>query len=68
MMSPQRWWHGHLVTMLTVALMEQAHAGVRAGRKMTIKLGGCRAPAARSFLGPRPQDHLHAYMPHFAVT
>ncbi|SHK70056.1 Uma2 family endonuclease [Actinacidiphila paucisporea] len=38
MMSPQRWWHGHLVTMLTVALMEQAPAGVRVGREMTIKL------------------------------
>ncbi|MFE4608126.1 Uma2 family endonuclease [Streptomyces niveus] len=37
-MSPQRWWHGHLVTMLTVALMEQAPADVRVGREMTIKL------------------------------
>jgi Uma2 family endonuclease len=38
MMSPQRWWHGHLVTLLTVALMEQAPADVRVGREMTIKL------------------------------
>lgn len=37
-MSPQRWWHGHLVTMLTVALMEQAPGDVRVGREMTIKL------------------------------
>ncbi|MER5374052.1 Uma2 family endonuclease [Streptomyces sp. NPDC002553] len=37
-MSPQRWWHGHLVTMLTVALMEQAPADVEVGREMTIKL------------------------------
>ncbi|MGW3204501.1 Uma2 family endonuclease [Streptomyces sp. NPDC001135] len=37
-MSPQRWWHGHLVTMLTVALMEQAPADVRVGREMTIRL------------------------------
>lgn len=37
-LSPQRWWHGHLVTMLTVALMEQAPADVRVGREMTIKL------------------------------
>lgn len=37
-MSPQQWWHGHLVTMLTVALMEQAPAGARVGREMTIKL------------------------------
>lgn len=38
MVSPQRWWHGHLVTMLTVALMEQAPADVRVGREMTIRL------------------------------
>ncbi|MEV6112004.1 Uma2 family endonuclease [Streptomyces sp. NPDC052109] len=38
MMSPQRWWRGHLVTMLTVALMEQAPSDVSVGREMTIKL------------------------------
>ncbi|MFE6285663.1 Uma2 family endonuclease [Streptomyces sp. NPDC057877] len=38
MMSPQRWWHGHLVTMLAVALMEQAPSDVRVGREMTIRL------------------------------
>ncbi|MEV7377807.1 Uma2 family endonuclease [Streptomyces lydicus] len=38
MMSPQRWWYGHLVTMLTVALMEQAPADARVGREMTVKL------------------------------
>ncbi|MEU5042263.1 Uma2 family endonuclease [Streptomyces griseorubiginosus] len=38
MMSPQRWWDGHLVTMLTVALMEQVPADTRVGREMTIKL------------------------------
>lgn len=38
MMSPRRWWHGHLVTMLTVALMEQVPADTRVGREMTIKL------------------------------
>ncbi|MFC8231030.1 Uma2 family endonuclease [Streptomyces sp. NPDC057287] len=37
-MSPHRWWHGHLVTMLTVALMEQAPTDVRVGREMAIKL------------------------------
>ncbi|MFD6491490.1 Uma2 family endonuclease [Streptomyces sp. NPDC060188] len=36
--SPPRWWLGHLVTMLTVALMEQAPADVRVAREMTIKL------------------------------
>lgn len=38
MMSPQRWWHGHLITMLTVALMEQVPAGVGVGREMTVRL------------------------------
>jgi Uma2 family endonuclease len=38
MMSPRRWWHGHLVTMLTVALMEQVPSDVNVGREMTIKL------------------------------
>ncbi|MEU3845141.1 Uma2 family endonuclease [Streptomyces sp. NPDC028635] len=38
MLAPQRWWHGHLVTMLTVALMEQAPGDVRVGREMTIRL------------------------------
>ncbi|WP_108014073.1 Uma2 family endonuclease [Streptomyces sp. VMFN-G11Ma] len=38
LMSPQTWWHGHLVTMLTVALMEQAPGDVRVGREMTVKL------------------------------
>jgi Uma2 family endonuclease len=38
MLWPQRWWHGHLVTMLTVALMEQLPPDARVGREMTIKL------------------------------
>lgn len=38
MMSPQRWWHGHLVTLLTVALMEQAPEGFTVGREMTVRL------------------------------
>ncbi|PCG85373.1 restriction endonuclease [Streptomyces sp. WZ.A104] len=37
-MAPQMWWHGHLVTMLTVALMEQVPADSGVGREMTIKL------------------------------
>ncbi|MCX5194632.1 Uma2 family endonuclease [Streptomyces sp. NBC_00249] len=35
---PRSWWHGHLVTVLTVALMEQAPADARVGREMTVKL------------------------------
>lgn len=38
MMSPQRSWHGRLVTALTVALEEQAPEGVGVEREMTIRL------------------------------
>ncbi|MFF7201631.1 Uma2 family endonuclease [Streptomyces sp. NPDC008141] len=38
MMSPQRAWHGRLVTALTVALMSQAPDGVEVEREMTIRL------------------------------
>ncbi|AUY49475.1 Uma2 family endonuclease [Streptomyces sp. CB01881] len=37
-LSPQRWWHGELVTDLVVALRAQVPPGSRAGREMTIKL------------------------------
>lgn len=38
MMSPQRSWHGRLVTALAVALTEQSPAGVEVEREMTIRL------------------------------
>ncbi|MFC9629239.1 Uma2 family endonuclease [Streptomyces mirabilis] len=38
MMSPQRWWHGEIVTDLTFALRAQAPAGFKVGREMTIRL------------------------------
>ncbi|WP_328861632.1 Uma2 family endonuclease [Streptomyces sp. NBC_00306] len=38
MMSPQRAWHGRLVTALTVALTSQAPDGVEVEREMTIRL------------------------------
>ncbi|WP_267883325.1 Uma2 family endonuclease [Streptomyces sp. NRRL S-1022] len=53
-MSPQRWWRGHLVTMLTVALMEQAPSDVRVGREMTIRLDERNRPEPDLLL--RPQD------------
>jgi Uma2 family endonuclease len=59
MMSPQRSWHGRLVTMLTVALMEQAPAGFCVEREMTIKLDQRNRPepdilvAAGEFSGDR---------------
>ncbi|MFB7271653.1 Uma2 family endonuclease [Streptomyces sp. NPDC056244] len=36
--APQRWWHSHLVTGLTVALMEQTADGMATAREMTIRL------------------------------
>jgi Uma2 family endonuclease len=38
MMSPQRLWHGRLVTSLTVALATQAPPGVEVEREMTVRL------------------------------
>ncbi len=38
MMSPQRWWHGELVTDLVIALRTQVPEGSRVGREMTIRL------------------------------
>ncbi|GAB7180500.1 Uma2 family endonuclease [Kitasatospora sp. Ki12] len=38
MMSPQRWWHGDVVTDLVYALRRQLPPGYRVGREMTIKL------------------------------
>ncbi|MER7767800.1 Uma2 family endonuclease [Kitasatospora sp. NPDC096140] len=38
MMSPQRWWHGDVVTDLVYTLRRQLPEGHRVGREMTIKL------------------------------
>ncbi|MBE1487057.1 Uma2 family endonuclease [Plantactinospora soyae] len=38
MMSPQRAWHGRLVTALVLSLTEQAPAGIEVEREMTIRL------------------------------
>jgi Uma2 family endonuclease len=44
MMSPQRWWHGELVTDLTVALRSQVPDGCRVGREMTVRLDARNRP------------------------
>ncbi|MCZ1007666.1 Uma2 family endonuclease [Streptomyces lydicus] len=44
MMSPQRSWHGRLVTGLTVALMDQAPDGIEVEREMTIRLDARNRP------------------------
>ncbi|MFB7907749.1 Uma2 family endonuclease [Kitasatospora sp. NPDC056076] len=38
MMSPQRWWHGDVVTDLVYSLRRQVPEGRRVGREMSIKL------------------------------
>lgn len=38
MLSPQRWWHTHVVTALTVALEDRAPEGFLVEREMTITL------------------------------
>ncbi|MCY0940642.1 Uma2 family endonuclease [Streptomyces antarcticus] len=44
MMWPQRWWHGEVVTDLTLALRAQAPAGFKVGREMTIRLDARNRP------------------------
>ncbi|MEU9718692.1 Uma2 family endonuclease [Streptomyces sp. NPDC047976] len=43
-MWPQPWWHGEVVTDLTLALRTQAPDGFRAGREMTIRLDARNRP------------------------
>ncbi|MET9615967.1 Uma2 family endonuclease [Kitasatospora indigofera] len=43
-MSPQRSWHGRIVTALTVALEDQAPAGTLVEREMTVRLDGRNRP------------------------
>ncbi|MEO6086918.1 MAG: Uma2 family endonuclease [Umezawaea sp.] len=44
MLSPQRSWHGRLVTALTTALMDQVPDGVEVEREMTIRLDARNRP------------------------
>lgn len=44
MMSPQRSWHGRLVTALTTTLMDQAPDGIEVEREMTIRLDAHNRP------------------------
>ncbi|MER6137081.1 Uma2 family endonuclease [Streptomyces sp. NPDC001815] len=54
MMSPQRSWHGRLVTGLTVALMAQAPEGVEVEREMTIRLDARNRPEPGLLLTTAP--------------
>ncbi|MGH3861040.1 Uma2 family endonuclease [Actinokineospora sp.] len=44
MMSPQRSWHGRLVTFLTTTLMAQAPDNIEVEREMTIRLDARNRP------------------------
>lgn len=56
MMSPQRSWHGRLVTGLTTALMEQAPEGVEVEREMTIRLDSPNRPEPDLLVTSAPYD------------
>jgi Uma2 family endonuclease len=56
MMSPQRAWHGRLVTALVVALSEQAPAGIEVEREMTIRLDERNRPEPDLLVTTSPYD------------
>ncbi|WP_131745464.1 Uma2 family endonuclease, partial [Frankia sp. Cppng1_Ct_nod] len=56
MMSPQRSWHGRLVTALTVALMEQTPGGIEVEREMTIRLDERNRPEPDLLVTTAPYD------------
>ncbi|MEU9121388.1 Uma2 family endonuclease [Streptomyces sp. NPDC048506] len=56
MMSPQRSWHGRLVTGLTVELMAQAPDGIEVEREMTIRLDARNRPEPDLLLATVPYD------------
>ncbi|MFE7117328.1 Uma2 family endonuclease [Streptomyces sp. NPDC057654] len=54
--SPQRSWHGRLVTDLTVALMAQAPVDIEVEREMTIRLDARNRPEPDLLLTTAPYD------------
>lgn len=56
MMSPQRSWHGRLVTALTVALAAQAPEGTEVDREMTIRLDARNRPEPDLLVTTVPYD------------
>ncbi|MFG3246894.1 Uma2 family endonuclease [Streptomyces sp. NPDC048187] len=63
MMSPQRSWHGRLVTALTTALMAQAPAGFEVEREMTIRLDARNRPEPDLLLTLLPYDPDRTWYP-----
>ncbi|WP_282202438.1 Uma2 family endonuclease [Kitasatospora fiedleri] len=62
MTSPQRWWHGHLVTMLTVTLMRQCPPGVKIGREMTVRLDSRNRPEPDLLATDAPIDRDRTWL------
>ncbi|AGS71549.1 hypothetical protein B446_23685 [Streptomyces collinus Tu 365] len=56
MMSPQRAWHGRLVTALTTELMAVAPAGLEVEREMTIRLDDRNRPEPALLVTTAPYD------------
>ncbi|MGW1757864.1 Uma2 family endonuclease [Streptomyces mirabilis] len=56
MTSPQRAWHGRLVTALTTTLMAQAPEGFEVEREMTIRLDARNRPEPDLLLTDLPYD------------
>jgi Uma2 family endonuclease len=56
MMSPQRSWHGRLVTALVLSLSEQAPAGIEVEREMTIRLDDRNRPEPDLLVTTAPYD------------
>ncbi|MFE7135127.1 Uma2 family endonuclease [Streptomyces sp. NPDC057638] len=56
MMSPQRSWHGRLVTALTTSLMAQAPVGFEVEREMTIRLDDRNRPEPDLVVTTAPYD------------
>ncbi|NUS15060.1 MAG: Uma2 family endonuclease [Streptomyces sp.] len=56
MMSPQRSWHGRLLTALTVALMDQVPDGIEVEREMTVRLDARNRPEPDLLLTNLPYD------------
>lgn len=54
--SPQRWWHGEMVTDLTIALRSQAPEGFKVGREMTIRLDARNRPEPDLVVTTAPYD------------
>jgi Uma2 family endonuclease len=63
MMSPQRSWHGRLVTALAISLSEQAPAGIEVEREMTIRLDERNRPEPDLLVTTAPYDPDRTWYP-----